>query len=159
MLFFSSQSCRGIDECRTDYQIKNIISNFLWKQGSHNAGLLWKQIQGIWHANSRAIVSILSSLPIPVAINTAKWNCSLGNMDNVLHLLGDTECEDFFRMNMDKHWSWFHQKFIENNNRWFCINTSLFDVMQTVFVHLFGYSIISFRKLTFDEWKVVVKKC
>ena len=42
------------------------------------------------------------SLPIPVAISTPKWNCCLGNMANVLNLMGDTECEDFFRMNMDK---------------------------------------------------------
>ena len=26
-------------------------------------------------------------------------------------------------------------------------------------VHLFGYSIFSFKKLTFDELKVVVKEC
>ena len=31
--------------------------------------------------------------------------------------------------------------------------------MQTVFVHLFGYSIFSLRKLTFDKLKVVVKEC
>ena len=31
--------------------------------------------------------------------------------------------------------------------------------MQAVFVHLFSYSIFSFRKLTFDKLKMVVKKC
>ena len=31
--------------------------------------------------------------------------------------------------------------------------------MQTVLVHLFGCSIFSLRKLTFDELKIVVKEC
>ena len=31
--------------------------------------------------------------------------------------------------------------------------------MQTVLVHLFGYNIFSFRKLTFDKLKVVAKEC
>ena len=31
--------------------------------------------------------------------------------------------------------------------------------MQLVLVNLFGYSIFSFRKLTFDELKVVVREC
>ena len=30
--------------------------------------------------------------------------------------------------------------------------------MQAVLIHLFGYSIFSFRKLTFDELKVVVRE-
>ena len=30
--------------------------------------------------------------------------------------------------------------------------------MQFVFTHLFGYNILSFRKLTYDEFKVVVKE-
>ena len=51
------------------------------------------------------------SLPIPAAINTCQWNCCLGNMTNVLHLMGDTESEDFFRVNMD--WSWLHQKLVK----------------------------------------------
>ena len=45
------------------------------------------------------------SLLIPVAINTSQWNCCLDNMANILHLMGDTECEDFFRINMDESWS------------------------------------------------------
>ena len=45
------------------------------------------------------------SLLIPVAINTSQWNCCLDNMAVVLHFMDDTECEDFFRMNMDKDWS------------------------------------------------------
>ena len=36
------------------------------------------------------------SLPIPIAINTPQRNCCLSNMANVLHLMDDTECEDFF---------------------------------------------------------------
>ena len=62
---------------------------------------------------------------IPLAINTPQFNCCLSNMANVLHLMGDTEHEDFFRMNMDKNLLWFHQKLHENSNRQFCINTSL----------------------------------
>ena len=41
-------------------------------------------------------------LLIPVAINNPQWNCYLCNMVNVQHLMGDTECDYFFRMNMDK---------------------------------------------------------
>ena len=41
------------------------------------------------------------SLLIPIAINTSQWNCCLANMANVLYLMGDTESEDFFRLNMD----------------------------------------------------------
>ena len=39
------------------------------------------------------------SLLIPVAINISQWNSCLGNMANVLHLMGYPECEDIFRMN------------------------------------------------------------
>ena len=42
-------------------------------------------------------------LPLSIAINTSQWSCCLGNMANVLHLMDDTECEDFFRMNMNKY--------------------------------------------------------
>ena len=66
---------------------------------------------------AETLFQFFHSLPTPVAINTPKWNCSLGNMANVLHLMGDTESEDLFRMNMDKHWSWFHQNLLENNKR------------------------------------------
>ena len=31
--------------------------------------------------------------------------------------------------------------------------------MKTVLIHLFGNSIFSFRKLTFDELKVIVREC
>ena len=75
------------------------------------------------------------SLPIPVAINTSQWNCCCGNMANVRHVMGDTECVDFVRMKMDKDWSWFHQKLVEKNNRIFCKNTNLFQIMQTVIIH------------------------
>ena len=61
-------------------------------------------------------------------------------------------------MNMDKHWSWFHKKLLENNDRRLCINTNLFHVIPTVLVHLFGYGMFSFSKLTFDELRVVVKE-
>ena len=73
--------------------------------------------------------------------------------------MSDTECEDSFRMNMDKHWSLFYQKLIENNKTRFCINTNIFHIMQTVLIHLFGYSMFSFRKLTFDELKAVLEEC
>ena len=43
-------------------------------------------------------------LLIPVVINIPQWNCCFGNMGNVLHLMGDTDCEDLFKMNMDMHW-------------------------------------------------------
>ena len=41
------------------------------------------------------------SLPILVAIKTSQWNCCLVNMANILDIIGDTNCEDFFRMNID----------------------------------------------------------
>ena len=64
---------------------------------------------------------------------------------NVLQLISDTKYEVFFRMNTDKSW--------------FCSNTHLFHIMQSesVLSHLMGYNILSFRKLTFDESRVVVK--
>ena len=85
---------------------KNITCNYLWKQGSHNAGLSQKEIQCIWHTNGRAIVSNSSCL---------------GNMENVLHFMNDTDCEDFFKMNMDEYLTWFHQQLFKNNKRRFCI--------------------------------------
>ena len=48
------------------------------------------------------------SLLKPVAINTSQCNCCLGKMANILHLMSDTKSKDFFRINMDKGWSWFH---------------------------------------------------
>ena len=45
------------------------------------------------------------TLPIPASINTSSWNCYLGNMANVLYLIGDTKCDNFFSISMDKHWS------------------------------------------------------
>ena len=98
------------------------------------------------------------SLPITVAIDTSQWKCCLGNMANVLHLMGDTESEDFFRMNMDKDWSWFHQMLVKKTNILFCKNTNIFHIMQTVLIHLFDYSIFSFRKLTYDELKVIARE-
>ena len=92
-------------------------------------------------------------------MNTTKWNCYPSNMANVPHFLGDKECEDFFRMNMNKHWSWFHQKLLIVKRREFCRNTNLFHIMQTVLIHLFGYNMFSSRKLIFDELKDVVNKC
>ena len=99
------------------------------------------------------------SLPNPVAINTSQWYCCLGNMANVLHLMGDTKSEDFFKINMDEDWSWLNQKLLEKNNTLFCKKRNIFHVMQIVLTHLFGYRIFSFRKLTFDELKVVVREC
>ena len=99
------------------------------------------------------------SLLTPVAINISQWNCCLGNMANVHLLMGDTECEDFFRMNMDKDWSWFHQKLVGKNNRRFCKSANIFHIMQTVLIQLFGYSIFSFRILTFNELTVSLKEC
>ena len=55
------------------------------------------------------------SLLIPVAINTSQWNYCLSNMANILHSMGDTECEDFFRIKMNKDWSWFHQMLVKKN--------------------------------------------
>ena len=43
------------------------------------------------------------SLLIPITINTSQRNCWLGNTANVLHIMGDKECEVSFRMNMDRH--------------------------------------------------------
>ena len=78
------------------------------------------------------------SLPMPVAINTSQRNCCLGNMANVLHSMGDTENEYFFRIDMDKDWSWLHQKLVEKNNILLCKNTNIFHIMQTALIHLFG---------------------
>ena len=99
------------------------------------------------------------SLLIPVVIDTSHWNCCLCSMANVLHLMGDIDCEDVFRMIIGTHLSWFHQKLLENNSRWFCKNANLFQNMQAVLFRCFGYSILSFRKSTFDELQVVVKEC
>ena len=99
------------------------------------------------------------SLLIPVAIDSSQCNCSLGNMVNVFHLMGDTESEVYFRINMDKYWSWFQQKLVQKNNILFCKNTNIFHIRQTVLIYLLGHSIFSFKKLTFDEVKVVVRKC
>ena len=54
-LFFTTQSCRRVDLCRTGHKIKNITSNYLWRQDSCYAGVSWKQIQCIWHANVIAV--------------------------------------------------------------------------------------------------------
>ena len=54
--------------------------------------------------------------------------------------MGDAECENFFRINLDKYWSWFHQKAAH-------VGSS------------FAYSIFSFKKLTFDELKMIIKEC
>ena len=43
------------------------------------------------------------SLLIPIAINTPQQIGGLGSMANVLHLMSDTECKGFYRINMDKH--------------------------------------------------------
>ena len=72
---------------------------------------------------------------------------------------GDTDCEDFFIINMDSTGHGFTKKDHKNNRRQFCKNTNLFQFMQTVFVSLFVYSLFSFRILTFNELKVVVKEC
>ena len=96
---------------------------------------------------------------IPLAIKTSQWDCCLGNMANVLHLMSDTESENFFKMNIDKDWSWFHQKLMKKNNRLFCKNTNIFHIMQTMLINFFGYSIFLLKKLTFDELKVVVREC
>ena len=86
-----------------------------------------------------------NSLLIPLAINTPQWNCCLGNMANVLHLLGETECENFFRLSMDKHLSLFHQVLLQYDRRIPCKNTNPFHIIQLVFVCLFGYSLFSMR--------------
>ena len=62
------------------------------------------------------IFKFYHSSTIPVAINTSQENCCLGIMANVLHLIGNMGSEDFFRMNVDKDWSWFHQKIVKKNN-------------------------------------------
>ena len=43
-------------------------------------------------------------LPIQISINTSQWNYCLGNMANILCLMGATEYEGFFKKNMDKPW-------------------------------------------------------
>ena len=93
------------------------------------------------------------SLPIPVAINSHHWNCCFGSMTNILYMMHDTESKDFFSMNMDNDWPWMHQKLVEKNNKLFCKSTDIFQILQTVLIHLFGYSIFSFRKLTFNKLK------
>ena len=47
---------------------------------------------------------IYQSFSIYITINTPKWNCCLGNMANVLYLMGKKERENFVKMNMDKYW-------------------------------------------------------
>ena len=100
----------------------------------------------------------MKDIPIYDCIK-ARWNDSdLQLLCFSLHLCmidwcDDYNNEDFFRMNMDKLWSWFHQKLLKNNRRLF-----LFQIMHSV-VQLVGYSIFSFRTLTFDELKIVVKEC
>ena len=97
------------------------------------------------------------SLLIPVAINTPQWSYCLGNMANVIHLMGDTECKDFFRFNMDKIGHGFTktapvwqkstlQKYTPISHHAICP------------IHLVGFNILPFRKLTYDELKVVVKE-
>ena len=78
------------------------------------------------------------SLLIPVAINTLQWNCCLDNMANVPHLMDNTEYANFFRMTIIGYWWCFHQKQIQHYRK--------------------HYNILSFRKLTFDVLKVVVKE-
>ena len=84
------------------------------------------------------LLEFCNNLTIPVSIITHQENSCLGNMANVLHLIGDTECEDFFGMNIDKDWSWFHQKLLKGNSRQFCKKTNLFYIIQTVLIHHFG---------------------
>ena len=79
-------------------------------------------------------------------------------MANVLQVMGDKEHEDFFRMNMDKHWSWFHQKLLQHDTRLFGRKIHTSYIMQFILKILFDNNILSHRKLTFDELKVVVKE-
>ena len=84
-------------------------------------------------------------LPIPIAIDTSQWNCCLSNK-NALHLLSDEEYENFFRMNMVKDLSLFHQKLVKKRHKYLSF-------------HHFGYSIFSSMKSTFNELRVVVRGC
>ena len=57
------------------------------------------------------------------------------------------------------HVPWFHKKLLKNNQRQFCKSLNLFQIVQTVFVHHFGFHTFSLRKLEFDELKMIVKEC
>ena len=83
-------------------------------------------------------------LLIPVVINNHQWNCCIGIMANVLHIIDDTECEDFFRMNMDKNCSWFHQKLLHHYGKLHCKNTN-------ILCSFFDYNIFSFRNIWWVE--------
>ena len=84
-----------------------------------------------------------NSLPTQVGINTDQWNCCLGNMANVLCLMVDTYCKYFFRMNINKHWSWFHQNLLEHDMTLFVkiqiyfkpYNQSLFIFLVIAYFH------------------------
>ena len=82
----------------------------------------------------------------------------LFSMANVLYLMDDEECEDFFRMNVDKHWSWFQKKkhssmtednFIEIQIYYISCKLSLCIDLVTVFSH---------SGMAFDMLRMVVKE-
>ena len=77
---------------------------------------------------AESLFQFCHSLPILVENNIPQWNCCLGNMANVWHLMGDTECEDIFRTNVDRHWSQFHQKLIKHDKRLLYKSTHLFTL-------------------------------
>ena len=84
-------------------------------------------------------------------------NCCLGNMADILHLMGDTECEDNFRMNMDKRWSWLYENLLQHDRKQFRMGHH-FHIMQSILKHCFGHNKLSFNNRTFDKLTVVVKE-
>ena len=60
------------------------------------------------------------SLPIPVATILLNWNDVLVKWIMFWNLPGNTDCDDFFRMNMDKHLSWPHQNQLQHDSSLLC---------------------------------------
>ena len=73
--------------------------------------------------------------------------------------MGDTECENFLTMSINKQCSSFHQKLLEHDRTKCCINTNLFQNKPAFLVHVFRSSMCSLRKLTFHELKDKEKEC
>ena len=79
-------------------------------------------------------------------------------MANVLHLMIDRECEDFFRMNMNKSCTLFHLKWFQHSRTLFDRNVHSFHTMHSILMNLFDYNVDLFRKFTFDELTMVAKE-
>ena len=53
-------------------------------------------------------------------------------MENIVHMMGDKECEDFLKMHIDKPWLCFHQNLFQHEKRLFNRNIHLSHIMQLV---------------------------